>query len=471
MIVASRQGLGQLTRDRSKVVLPVIGKPLIARIVDRLHKSRYSTLYRGCRRTKRHWRLASQQFVAARCAASDCPPALSTQPTDALARLDKGLTGPFSIDLDRPLDPIGSFWQSDPALPGIARLSSWRGVHDAQGESGALLSVSVEGDWITGISQVGSSIRNLACFMPYICDKRMLARPTVHDDWQMTAAIQELVANGGKVACVKADWQLHLAREIDLLTINKRFLHEGRDAYTLSELPASVEIHPPVRIDPRVSVGPKTHISPNVYIERRARIGQEATIRDCLVLERAEIADRESVRNQNVGRALRIVEEEPQTERTRPTRPQGWEARLETQRKVHKDDQTHILVIDDESTFHEIATFFIERLGCLSLHALDGQEGEIMALAYHPTLILLDIMMPAQNGYETCQRLRQQGYRGAITMMSALQEATGTNKAGESGANGYMMKPLDASILALHLEYAQTGMTYPTFSEWLRRLG
>jgi DNA-binding response OmpR family regulator len=126
-----------------------------------------------------------------------------------------------------------------------------------------------------------------------------------------------------------------------------------------------------------------------------------------------------------------------------------------------------VLLIDDDPNIHSLTSLMLEKLDCRMLSAFGGREGETMALEQKPALILLDILMPIQDGYETCQRLRRQGYRGAITMVSALQEATGTQKAKECGANGYLIKPFSLSLLKLHLEYAAVGMTYPTVTEWL----
>ena len=126
-----------------------------------------------------------------------------------------------------------------------------------------------------------------------------------------------------------------------------------------------------------------------------------------------------------------------------------------------------ILLIDDDPNIHKLISVLLKKLDCQLLSALGGREGEIIALEQKPTLILLDIMMPNQDGYETCQHLRHQGYQGAITMVSALAEATGTKRAKEYGANGYLIKPISASLLRLHLDYVAAGMPYPTVTEWL----
>jgi two-component system alkaline phosphatase synthesis response regulator PhoP len=126
-----------------------------------------------------------------------------------------------------------------------------------------------------------------------------------------------------------------------------------------------------------------------------------------------------------------------------------------------------VLIVDDDPTIHHILMGMLEKLGYQCITALNGQDGAALALEHHPDLVLLDIMMPEQDGYETCQQIRGQGYQGAISMISALQEATGTKKGQEYGANGYLIKPIDPALLELHLEYAATGMDYPTVKQWL----
>ncbi len=128
----------------------------------------------------------------------------------------------------------------------------------------------------------------------------------------------------------------------------------------------------------------------------------------------------------------------------------------------------NILLIDDDRSFHDLFGVYVRRLGCNLLQAFDGVEGERMALLHKPVLIVIDIMMPKQNGYTTCQNLRAQGYRGAVSITSALHEISNPVKFHECVANGYLVKPPDAAVLALHLEYARSDMKYPTVAEWIQ---
>ena len=52
-------------------------------------------------------------------------------------------------------------------------------------------------------------------------------------------------------------------------------------------------------------------------------------------------------------------------------------------------------------------------------------------------------------------------------MMSSISEGTGTKMSMEAGANGYLIKPIDASLLSQMVEYINVAEQYPTVKEWL----
>ncbi len=66
-----------------------------------------------------------------------------------------------------------------------------------------------------------------------------------------------------------------------------------------------------------------------------------------------------------------------------------------------------ILVIDDDSTELDIMTKVLSTAGYRVLIAEDGESGYHRALFAIPDLILLDVMMPGIDGYETCELLRK----------------------------------------------------------------
>lgn len=65
-----------------------------------------------------------------------------------------------------------------------------------------------------------------------------------------------------------------------------------------------------------------------------------------------------------------------------------------------------ILVIDDDPTELDLMTRVLSAAGYRVLVAEDGESGANYAIFGRPDLILLDVMMPGLNGYETCAELR-----------------------------------------------------------------
>lgn len=78
-----------------------------------------------------------------------------------------------------------------------------------------------------------------------------------------------------------------------------------------------------------------------------------------------------------------------------------------------------------------------------------GEEGLAMALEFQPELILLDIMMPGIDGYETCRRMRKTPLlcHTKIIMVSARAMAEERLRGYEAGADDYVTKPFDTEEL------------------------
>src|SRR5687767_15030598 len=100
-----------------------------------------------------------------------------------------------------------------------------------------------------------------------------------------------------------------------------------------------------------------------------------------------------------------------------------------------------VLVIDDDANIRTIMCMMLSNLGCLTAEAGNGHEGETTALEWHPDLIFLDIMMPGQDGFQTCSSLRSRGYKGPIFLLSALSQGIVAAQVVSCRANGFFTKP------------------------------
>lgn len=118
-----------------------------------------------------------------------------------------------------------------------------------------------------------------------------------------------------------------------------------------------------------------------------------------------------------------------------------------------------VLVIDDDQGIRLLTRRMLTTLGCESFEAANGIEGEAKVKELKPDLVLLDIMMPIQDGYETCEKIRTQGFAGPIIMISSLQEEREKSRTQEVGASAYIQKPLSRDVVALHIKHAETSHT------------
>ncbi|MDJ1178266.1 response regulator [Roseofilum sp. BLCC_M91] len=102
----------------------------------------------------------------------------------------------------------------------------------------------------------------------------------------------------------------------------------------------------------------------------------------------------------------------------------------------------------------------------------DGQMGLEYADALTYDLILLDIDLPKLDGLNLCRRLRQEGYEGAIILLTAKHQSTDKVKGLDAGADDYVVKPctleeLNARIRAVmrrRQSYAQSMLVWGDLS-------
>ena len=81
------------------------------------------------------------------------------------------------------------------------------------------------------------------------------------------------------------------------------------------------------------------------------------------------------------------------------------------------------------------------------LTATDGETGYRMAREQRPALVVLDLMLPRMSGYEVCKRLRADGVRTPIVMLTARSEEADRILGLDLGADDYVTKPFSVREL------------------------
>ncbi|CAG0949769.1 partial Response regulator PleD, partial [Anaerolineae bacterium] len=103
-----------------------------------------------------------------------------------------------------------------------------------------------------------------------------------------------------------------------------------------------------------------------------------------------------------------------------------------------------ILIVDDIPTNLEVLMQFLEGAGYEGLVATDGESAIEQVEYAPPDVILLDVMMPGIDGFETCRRLKANPVSSDIPVifMTALSDTVDKVRGFELGAEDYITKPL-----------------------------
>lgn len=107
------------------------------------------------------------------------------------------------------------------------------------------------------------------------------------------------------------------------------------------------------------------------------------------------------------------------------------------------------LVVDDEEDILELLQYNLTKEGYVVQTASDGKKAVEIAKSFMPDLVLLDIMMPNQDGVETCRQLREKPEfnNTYIIFLTARAEEYSEVAAFDIGADDYITKPIKPRAL------------------------
>jgi two-component system OmpR family response regulator len=115
---------------------------------------------------------------------------------------------------------------------------------------------------------------------------------------------------------------------------------------------------------------------------------------------------------------------------------------------IRNERPEHILLVDDDRDIRELLSRFLEQHGCKVIAASNGRQMR-MALANHPIdLIVLDLLLPGEDGLSLCRGVRGGEWRSIpIIMLTALSEESERILGLEMGGDDYLTKPFAAREL------------------------
>ncbi len=111
-----------------------------------------------------------------------------------------------------------------------------------------------------------------------------------------------------------------------------------------------------------------------------------------------------------------------------------------------------ILLVDDDPELRQLLATYLGRHSFDTLLLPDTRQLDAYLERYQPLLIVLDLMMPGEDGLAACRRLRGRGETRPIIMLTARDEPVDRVVGLEMGADDYVGKPFDPRELVARIE-------------------
>jgi NDP-sugar pyrophosphorylase family protein len=314
IILAAGKGsrLQPITLNRSKAMVPILGKPIVERVMEDLAANGIDEfilvvspddLY-----ITRYFRRDSQLEADIRFVYQPERKGMA----DALQRTAPLIHGDFLLSACDNLISAGHVrqmlcrWESEPRPNAILTLM----VVEAQAIRSTGI-VELRGPWITRIvekpspEEAPSNISSLPlyAFNPRILDYLPEVSPSPRGEYELQDAIQMLIDRNGGVCGVLTERRLTLTSPADLLVINRHYLTTGDGYLQLAPKTVGPGTHliTPLHIETGTTIGANCTIGPDVYIERDCQIGNSVTIERAVLLRQSIIQDGARISDQVIS--------------------------------------------------------------------------------------------------------------------------------------------------------------------------
>jgi two-component system, chemotaxis family, response regulator PixH len=111
---------------------------------------------------------------------------------------------------------------------------------------------------------------------------------------------------------------------------------------------------------------------------------------------------------------------------------------------------TTVLLVEDSLTDTEIMTCYLKKMGFAVMSATSCEEAQTKLHLQKPDLVVLDVILPGQSGFEFCHELKTNVNTQQIPVVICSTKGTEADKLWGSmlGADAYLPKPVDQQELA-----------------------
>ncbi len=134
--------------------------------------------------------------------------------------------------------------------------------------------------------------------------------------------------------------------------------------------------------------------------------------------------------------------------------------RVSNSQEVNQGVQ-RILVVDDESSISELIATSLKFVGFDVRTAATGSQALQIAQEFKPHALILDVMLPDQNGFEVCRQIRSEGQKVGVLFLTAKDSVEDKIAGLTIGGDDYVTKPfsLEELVARLRALLRRTGVT------------
>jgi len=313
VILAAGRGtrLHPITENRTKAMCPVVGKPMVERVMDTLIAS-------GVREFILVISPDDQEIRDYFGNQSNSNPKI--QFIEQVQQLGMGhallqaaayikddfiLSSCDNLVDDSAIRRMLTMWVGYPPPNGILALLrvgpeelTRMGVVEMDDEHSRILQIVEKPTLEEAPSNIGSV--PIYMFSPKLLQYLRDVQPSPRGEYELQDAMQKLIAQDGDVFGLMLRDRIDLTHPDDLLRLNLKFLkiQDGCNQINTKNIGASTEFINPVHIQAKTSIGTDCLIGPNVFIERGATIGDGVRLKNCVVLRGSQIKAGVQINNQ-----------------------------------------------------------------------------------------------------------------------------------------------------------------------------
>ncbi len=108
-----------------------------------------------------------------------------------------------------------------------------------------------------------------------------------------------------------------------------------------------------------------------------------------------------------------------------------------------------VMIVEDSITDMELLTLYLEKEGLLVIQARSGEDAQAKLQQQKPDLIVLDVILPGQSGFQLCRKLKSTPQTKSIPIVLCSTKNTEVDKqwGKMGGADAYITKPVDRNKL------------------------